>query len=289
MNAGALVSDELVIRLVDERFNEPDAADGARCSTASLARSPRPRRSRRCSAMTGSSSASTSTCRSSSSPRGSRRAGSARSAAPSTSDTDVEAISGTCDELRRRRHPARRRPARRHPQAPRDLRARHRAAALLLRVAGAARDRGRRPTPTTDEVLDATSMRSSDARASREALAERTGQDAQGRQGRRRDARGDAGGDPPRRHHHAAQRGRRRGPRQARRALELPELPRLPRGDLHEPERHDRPRHPRRLHAQRGRHHLDRLRRDRRGLPRRRRLHRGRRRDQRPRRQRLSR
>ena len=46
---------------------------------------------------------------------------------------------------------------------------------------------------------------------------------------------------------HAAQRGRGRGAGQARRAIELPQLPRLPGRDLHQPQRHDRARHPRGL------------------------------------------
>ena len=181
---------------------------------------------------------------------------------------------GHLREVRRRRRPARRRPARGDPPAPRDLRARHRAPARLLPRRGACWSPStatRAPDEVTDAPIAAIGRAGPGVRRSTDELAKmrRAGRVvAEMHEATRAAIR-------PGVTTAAAQRGRGRGARAARRALELPQLPRVPRGHLHEPQRHDRPRHPRRLRAARGRHHLGRLRGDRRGLPRRRRLHRG--------------
>ena len=189
--------DELVIRLVEDRFAAPDAADGAlldgfpRNLAQAEALEDAPRRRRR------EPVRQPGRAHRAASPRACRRAGSARTAATIYRDTDPSGDLGRVRQVRRRRRPARRRPARGHQAAPRDLRARHRAAARLLPRARPAGQRRRRPgAPTRSPAASGGVDRANGAW--REALGRRTGQDAQGRQGGRRDARGDARGDPPR-------------------------------------------------------------------------------------------
>ena len=199
-------------------------------------------------------------------------------------------------QLRRRRRPARGRHRRGHQAPPRHLRGRDRPAHRLVpRSAACSRSSTATAPPTrspTASVAPST-RRALDERAAPDARAQRcradgaprptgeiAGQDAPGRAGGGRDARGIRAAIRPGRHHRRARPDRPRGARARGARVELPRLrhgfPAVICASPNDVVVHGIPGP---MPARGGRHRLDRLRRDRRRLARRRRLHRRGRRD----------